>query len=98
MACIKVYLPKDAKHAKDTLPVVKRLISGHLGGYTTYEGSGGWRDSNGDLIHEDVWVIESYGESYQKTYDVAGRSARLIKRMTNEESVLVSVNHEPRYL
>ena len=98
MTCIKVYLPKDAKHAKDTLAVVKRLISRELGGYTIYEGSGGWRDSNGDLIQEDVWVIESYGETYQDANNIADRSARLIKRMTNEESVLVSVNHEPTYL
>ena len=88
----------DAKHAKDTLEVVKRLISRELGGYTIYEGAGGWRNSNGDLIQEDVWVIESYGETYQHANNIADRSARLIKRMTDEESVLVSVNHEPRYL
>lgn len=98
MVVIKVYLPKEATYANDTLDTIKSLIGNKLGGYTVYHADGGWVNESGELIQESVWVIESYHEDVSHARYVGKRIGRLIKRMTNESSVLIAVNTEPIYV
>ena len=61
----KIYLPKPAgdKVVKDASMIVKDgvkgLVNAYFGGYTIYEAEGGWEDSNGKLIKEPGYIIET---------------------------------------
>jgi hypothetical protein len=68
---LKVFLPSKDRQEQPILPTtrtlavaeIKTLLSQDCGGFTAFDGRGGWVDPSIGLVDEDVTAIEAYSES-----------------------------------
>lgn len=86
----EIYLPKTANAYEHALDVIKRRLSDSYGGYTSFDGTGGWVNSNEELIEEPVTVVVSFGE----VSDSGGITELLrdVKSITGEDMVMGAVD------
>lgn len=95
MPTAKLYLPKTADNYTATLESVKRRVSDAYGGYTAYDGSGGWVDDTGNLVEEPVTIVETSAreEAFVDSMDVLMRRLALdVKDATGESTVMIVVD------
>lgn len=78
----RIYLPDGI--GDDVMERVKQMAADKHGGYTIYQGRGGWVNDRGDLVEETTHVLEVSG---------AGRgwakaTANHVARETGEDAVM----------
>lgn len=100
MTVAKLYLPKEADNYDKALELTKRRMCDIGGGYTTYDGHGGWRTDDGELIEEPVTVlevVENEGRDVNYIGSCMKELAHELKDITGESAVMVVSNGE-KYL
>ena len=101
---IKVYVPKAAAettyHGDVTMmEKLKKRVSTKFGGFTEYQASGGWVNDKGELIEENVFVLEVTTRERERKCEVfAKANASWLARNTNEDTVMVMVNNERYFI
>lgn len=83
----RVFVPTE-KDDGQTATEVRRMLIDEYGGATSYEATGSWAAPSGDVITEQVTVVEALGqidEEYIK------KVANLVKAELNEETVLFEI-------
>lgn len=99
---IRVYVPDNV--ADSVHDRIKWYLSARLGGFTAYEGTGGWipdSERAGDMpesraerfermCQEPVTVYESVTDSNQPA-TVAKRCAQMVKSESNEDAVMYDI-------
>lgn len=92
----RLYLPKKMLwngidgSARDH---VKTQFALHFGGYTEYEGGGGWLDDDRNLVEEPVWVVEVVGEHVAMRAFMAGL-AEYVLRNSDQDAIMAVVDGE----
>lgn len=92
MPTAKLYLPKTADNYTAVLESVKRRVSDAYGGFTAYDGSGGWVDGSGELVEEPVTIVETSADSrtFGADMDAFMRELALdVKDATGESTIMV---------
>lgn len=92
----KLYLPKQADGYDDALDHVCNVMARVYGGYTCYDGTGGWVDGDGEVVEEPVTVIETI-TSDERAPDLRDDVEQLavdVKVATDECEVLGAVDGE----
>jgi hypothetical protein len=99
---IRFYIPEQAAHAPDVadndlIDVIKQRSASEYGGYTTFEGSGGWLpDGSAETVEEPVTVVEVVADANADVEPLmfAKVNARYIHRATDEQMVMATVDNQ----
>lgn len=95
MARACLYLPKEASDYTETLELIKGHMSRRYGGYTVIDATGGWESESGELIEEPVTIVESFADSSMSMVNMEMHElAEVVKRATEEEAVMYTVNND----
>jgi hypothetical protein len=85
----------------DIHPYLSR-IADIAGGFTSWQGVGGWKDSHGQLEVEPVTIVDcTYDELYRsegETEDCFRDIARDIARDLNQDCVYLAIDGEVEYV
>jgi len=99
MSEFKLYVPTDAFETDDVAnktvgDVLCERAADHYGGFTTYDGRGGWLDGNGNLVSEKVVVLEVVAdENADVNLETFGKvNARWIRAATDETVVMFTID------
>lgn len=82
-----VYLPKAV--GTEVLAAVQERACDAHGGFTTVGGSGGWKNADGEVVKEDVWVVSVAGAG--RTW--AESTAEWVQERTDESAVMWRVSN-----
>ena len=99
---VALYVPTTCNVSKqaskqaviERLQAIQRLFANQFGGFTTYQAQGGWVDTNGNLVTEDVFIVKSactaqkLKESTAWLHNLAARMAKAWK----QEAVTLEVD------
>jgi len=99
---IRFYIPEQAAHAPDVadndlIDVIKQRSASEYGGYTTFEGTGGWLpDARSNVVEEPVTVVEVVADADAAVEPLvfAKVNARYILNATDEQMVMATVNNQ----
>lgn len=87
-----VIIPTDPDGSEHYINQVARNMAERFGGYSRYEGEGGWVDGDGNLIEEEHVRLEAVGDV---TADFTGeffrKQARFVRDGLGEECVMVEI-------
>jgi len=97
---VRFFVPKAAAETAvdvrgDTvIETLKRRAADAYGGFTTYDGRGGWVNPSDTVVHEKVIILETM---VANTADIQAETfakvnARWIKRATDEQMVMVELD------
>ena len=94
---IAIYFPSqsDDKIPKDKFQIVREMVEkeliGMFGGLTEYKAKGFWKNKQGQIIQEDVRILEAFGETYpqQKLQSIMEK----IKTTLKQQSVAYSIDN-----
>jgi hypothetical protein len=75
---------------------IKKNLSAAFGGYTEIKGSGGYVAESGELIEEDVWLIEV--SCFEPNDELIRQIAGWIKTELEQESVMIQKDNEVHFL
>jgi hypothetical protein len=92
MTTAKIYVPTDV--CDDVHSEIQTRMADEYGGFTAYEGQGGWKNDDGEIITENVRVYEVVAPSTAdggKLYCFMGSLAEHVKYNTDQDSVLAYV-------
>lgn len=99
MTQVKVYLPKEADNYDGVLAYTQMRFANCFGGFTTYDATGGWVDSNGDTVTEPVTVIESYNDrSIQTVKELMEHISLRIFVRTNEDAIAYTIDNKMYFI
>jgi hypothetical protein len=99
MTVAKIYLPTAADNYTDVLSELQTRLCEIFDGFTQYDGKGGWKTDDGEIITEDVTVIEVHSNMTHSEIRYYVRPwAQYILNETNENSVLFTVGGEKEVL
>jgi len=99
---IRFYIPEQAAHTPDVgdlevIDVIKQRSANEYGGYTTFEGAGGWlSEESYGTVEEPVTVVEVVADANAavKPLMFAKVNARYIHRVTDEQMVMATVDNQ----
>lgn len=89
MSRARIWIPTEAEKSSFAIDTIKRVFAHLYGGYTTYSGGGGWVDDDGDLIEDDVVIIETYGDISEVRLE---EYAIYVRNTTNEDSIMYAID------
>lgn len=71
-----------------------------VGGFSAYEGTGGWKSESGDVVFEAHTRMSAHcnGMSAREVLNLMAGTIRLYKDNCHQEVVLVHLNGEPMFL
>jgi hypothetical protein len=92
MAHAKLYLPRAAANFDDAAAYVETYMCEVFGGFTQYNGKGGWKNSDGEIVKEPVRVYETVAEHATRK-QLEGMAARVLEK-TDESAVMAAVDGE----
>lgn len=96
MTQAKLYIPTAV--SEKLHDHVARDMADIAGGYTSYTAQGGWINGSDELIEEPVKVYEIVTErDYDATVRGVGITASFVKEMTDEDSVLFTVDGKAHF-
>lgn len=75
---------------------VKQAMAAAFGGYTETVGSGGYVSQSGDLVEEVIYQIESFATEANDGLVIG--LAEMVKTKLRQESVMVKIGKEVRFL
>ena len=82
-------MPNDLDKSGTVVSAVKERLSREYGGFTAYDANGGWINDDGELVEDNITVVESVGDIRKDTVEDICRS---VKRILNEDSVMWEVH------
>lgn len=82
-----IIVPTDADNADSAIDSIRKVFAERHGGATVVrDADGDWVDKNGDVVSEPVALVFTVAD--QIPDDVVERTARNVKKITNEDAVL----------
>jgi len=95
MTVAKIYLPKDAQNYTDVLSELQTRLCELFNGFTQYDGKGGWKDHDNNIVTEKVTVIEVCSSmTHSETMHYIRAWGEYVLDETDESSVLITVGGE----
>lgn len=94
--CGKLIVPTEPEGSRDVINDIERMASATMGGYSEYEGTGGWRNADAEIIEEDHVMIvidctEDYDMTHEQFVNFMKNHAEHVKRNLGEECVMFKV-------
>jgi hypothetical protein len=84
-----IIIPTTTNESQDVIAAAKQHLAEHFGGYSCYEGEGGWINSEGDLIEENHVRLEAthtFGVRLRTEFCIIAHN---VKHFCNEGEVFV---------
>jgi hypothetical protein len=95
MTVAKIYLPKAADNYTDVLSELQTRLCDIFDGFTQYDGKGGWKSRDSEIITEAVTVIEVCSSmTHSETMHYIRPWGNYVLDETDENSVLIVVGGE----
>jgi len=97
---VRVYIPsRDSRgrkiNNKKMIREISELFAQLFGGYTIFRAKGGWQSESGQIIEEDIIIMESYAS--RVGFDECLKAVRVIvldfKRKYQQESIALNINN-----
>jgi len=91
-----IIVPTEPEGSDYVIHNIEKKASASLGGYSEYEGSGGWRDPDNGVVEEDhVRIVINCPDDHEMSRDQFVEhlkiEAEYVKDILNEECVMVEV-------
>ena len=97
---VRLIIPYDS--IGDCLRLYDKAIADIAGGFTSWQGTGGWKDYNGNLIVEPITVVDCHYENSGKVDIVIVECFRnLAKRIAQDlrqECVYLAIDGKAEYI
>jgi hypothetical protein len=97
---VRVYIPsRDSRgrkiNNKKMIREMSELFARLFGGYTIFPAKGGWQSESGQIIEENIIIVESY--ALRVGFDECLEAVRVIvldfKRKYHQESIALNINN-----
>jgi|APHM01.1.fsa_nt_gi hypothetical protein len=85
-----IIVPTENAH-EEFVTLLQRRLANRFGGFSVYDGYGGWVDNHGNLITEEHVRIEVAGDNPERMRHVLDIERRRVKHETGDETVYTEV-------